>query len=92
MDITIKHQYRLALYTANKFYADRFGVKKGDKVAVYVHGLFQVGDRDATDAMFICEVGNYPAYAAANVDVAHAGKMFYADPSAIQFIDGGPYA
>lgn len=94
MDITIKHQYRLALYTTNKFNADRVGVDKDDKVPVWVHGLFQVGDEDATDAAFICEVYYWPNNNrdCAEVDKSYNGVMLYADPLAIQFIDGGPYA
>ena len=91
MDITIKHQHRLALYSANTFYAKRFGVNKGDKVAVYVHGLFQVGDRDDTEAMFVCEV-------ASNMCMNNGlrkecfGETLYASVTAIRFIDGGPCA
>ena len=91
MDITIKHNCRLALYEANSYNAGRFGVGRGDLIPVWVHGLFPVGDDSGQDASFICEVNNLPVYAAANIDVEHIGKMLYAEPTAIQFVDGGPY-
>lgn len=91
MDITIKHQYRAALYEANSYNAKRLGICVGDKIIVAVHGLFQVGDDENSDASFICEVIHHPVYGAVDIDTEHIGKMLYADPVAIQFVDGGPY-
>lgn len=91
MDITVKHDYRLALYEVNSYNAKRFDIGRGDYILVYVHGLFPVGDDTSRDASFICEVATHPDYAAKDVGTEHIGKMLYAEPTAIQFIDGGPH-